>query len=144
MQKRPLLESGSTHIHDSPQAGQTPKCQVLCWPRGRRLLWGPSGVQRGREVTLTPLVWGPSGVQRGREADVTLSVWFLLLRVVTRRQEFWGRPCPAAAGPVGILTARAPMSALRPAGHALGMYTCGSAPPRDKGAVSASWWGQQL
>ena len=126
MQKRPLLESGSTHIHDSPQAGQTPKCQVLCWPRGRRLLWGPSGVQRGRE------------------ADVTLSVWFLLLRVVTRRQEFWGRPCLAAAGPVGILTARAPMSALRPAGHALGMYTCGSAPPRDKGAVSASWWGQQL
>ena len=99
MQKRPLPESGSTHIHDSPQAGQTPKCQVLCWPRGRRLLWGPSGVQRVREVTLTPIAWGPSGVQRGHEAVVTLSVWFLLLRDPAAGG--LGEALPSSSGPCG-------------------------------------------
>lgn len=74
---------------------------------------------------------------------MTLSLWFLPLRVVARRWEVWGRPCPAAAGPVGILTVLAPRSALRPAGHVLGMYALWLRPSSgERGGESASWWGR--
>lgn len=46
-----------------------------------------------------------------------------------------GRPCPAAAGPAGILMALAPMSASGTSGpHVLGVcIPCGSIPPGRKG-----------